>query len=247
MQKRAQITTFVIIAIVILAVIGLFLYARNIGLGISPERFIASKKSQIEARIDECAREQAAKVIEIIGKQGGTLTPLKAINFNSNRLSYLCYNIPGAEECVNRVLTLGNIEAEISRYLENNLRNCIRIDDFRSNSYSLQPGSLDVSSTIGQNNVLVVVDYPITLSKDSARLTLFRYSSSLKIPLGRLSLTAIDNIESEVQAGDFDPLSYMIVHNLIRIEKHRPFPDKVYILNIRGNSYRFQFAIEGEP
>lgn len=247
MLKRAQVTTFVIIGIVILAVLGLFLYARSIGLGVSPESFISSKKTAIESRIDECTREHAARVLDIIGKQGGTLTPLKALQFNGNRVSYLCYNIPGSDNCVNRVLTLRDIENQVSSYLENNLINCINIDSFKSSSYSLQPGNLEVSTTIGQNNVLVIVDYPITLSRDNARLTVSRFSSTVSIPLGRLYLTAIDIIDSEAQVGEFDPLPYMLVHNLIRIEKQRPFPDKVYIMNVRTSPYIFQFAIEGEP
>lgn len=246
MEKRAQVTAFVIVGIVLLAVIGFFIYARSAGIGISPERFLAGKKSDIESRIDECTRDLSVRLLQRIGLQGGTLTPLRAVQFNGNRVSYLCYNIPGNDNCVNRVLTLKAIEEELSRYLENNLRTCISIEDFRQPSYSLESANLEATATIGKNNILVVVDYPITLSKDAARLTLSRYTSTLNIPLGRLYLAAIDIIDSEAQVGDFDPLPYMLVHNTVRIEKHRPFPDKVYIMNVRGNSYLFQFGIEGE-
>ncbi len=247
MKKRAQVTTFIIIGIIILAVAGLFLFARNYGLGISPERLLASKRAGIESRIDECAKSQAERALEIIGKQGGTLTPIKSKMFNGYKVNYLCYNLPNNEACVNRVLTLKDMEDELSRFIENNLRNCININDFRSSAYSLQPGNLEVSTTIGQDNVLIIVDYPITLSKDQARITFSRHTSTVNVPLGRLYLTAIDIIDSEAQVGDFDPLPYMLFHNLARIEKQRPFPDKIYIMSIRTIPFIFQFAIEGEP
>lgn len=248
MGKKAQVTAFIILGILIVAAFGLFLYARNIGLGISPERFIASKKNAIEDRIDECTKQQAERALDIIAKQGGTFTPTRAKTFNNYRINYLCYNIPGTEQCSNRVLTLRSMEDELSNFLENNLRGCIKLDEFKAGSYSLQPGNLEVSSTIGQNNVLVVVDYPITLQKDQARLTIQRYTTTINVPLGRLYLAAMDILDFETQVGDFDPLPYMLVHNAIRIEKHRPFPDKIYLINARINpSYRFQLAIEGEP
>ena len=247
MEKRAQVTTFVIVGIVIIALAVLFLYARSLGFGISSEGFLASKKASIESRINECARTEAAKVLEVMGRQGGTLTPLKFKTFNNARINYLCYNIPGSDQCVNRILTLKTMEDELSRYLETSIRNCIRIDEFKTSGLSLQPGNLEIITTIGQDDVLVIVDYPITLARDNARLTLSRFTSKVNIPLGRLYLAAIEAIDSEASVGDFDPLPYMLVHNLVRIEKHRPFPDKVYVMNIRTVPYIFQFAIEGEP
>ena len=246
MQKRAQVTTFIVLGIVILAVAGLFVYLRSIDFGSSPERIIENRRASIESRIQDCINEQAPIILDRIGKQGGSLFPPKSVLFNGHRVSYLCYNIDGSDKCSNRILTLRFIEDQISNHLEERLRSCVNIRDFRSSSLSLEDANLEVSTTIGKENTLIIVDYPIRLSRDAASITLPVQTSSLNIPLGRLVLTANAVIESESQVGDFDPLFYSLVHNLVRIEKHRPYPDKVYVTSVRNDDYIFQFAIEGE-
>ncbi len=247
MQKRAQVTVFVILGIVLLIILGLILYLRNIGIGVDTNVFIENQKEAIQDHVESCIEQEATPILNVIALQGGTLVPTKSRLYNGYQINYLCYNQINTELCINRVLTLKSMEDEISRQLKTNIQSCLDIKQFETSNTKISTGNLDVSLTIGEKNILFVVDYPITILKDNTRDSITRFTKTINNPLGLLFNTAVTIIESESSFGDFDQLPYMIIYKNVIIEKDRPFPDKVYKIKTINDPYTFQFAIEGEP
>ncbi len=238
-MKKGQVTAFIIVGIVILIVLFLIFYLKG-GIKVKT-RFLMDDKDAINKLVEDCIDEEARRALDIIGKQGGSLVPLKYRLYNGNNVAYLCYNIIDDERCMNRVLRLEDIERELNRYLEGRLNQCINLEGFNV----VSRGKLIVKSTIARDNVLVVVDYPIVFEKKDKRISIDRFSKSINIALGKLFDTSLDILNDEASYGDFDQLPYMIVHKDIRIEKDRPYPDKAYILTDKNSNYMFQFLVEG--
>ena len=67
------------------------------------------------------------------------------------------------------------------------------------------------------------------------------------IPLGALYDVSMEIVNTESQIGEFEQLSYMLVHKgQFIIDKKKPYPDKFYILKTKDSDYKFQFFVQGE-
>src|SRR3989344_178353 len=161
-MKKGQVTIYIILGIVILAIIGLTLLARNIGIGISPEEFLKNSMDDVQNELINCVGTAGGEAILTIGLQGGILYPNKYRMYKNYNVNYLCTNIPNDPRCINRMLLPEEMEKEISRYVRDNIDNCFVLDTKR---FSVEKGKKEVKVTIAKNNVLINLDYPITLRK----------------------------------------------------------------------------------
>lgn len=255
MKKRGQVTLFVIFGVILLIIIGLFLYLRtNIFMFNPSSEDLNSELQAINEHILNCVESAGDQPIRTIGLHGGYLEPPT----NSYRLysdypiSYLCYNIPGKSQCMNRMLRKDDMESQISDTISRSISDCVDIESFRSfGSFNiLTPSPFKVSTKIFSDSVLVNVNYPITLksTKSEAQSQQSDFSFSFSYPLGELYDVSQEIVNAEAEFGDFDQLVYMVSKmGRYHIEKKRPYPDEIYIMNLKDDDYIFQFAIQGEP
>ena len=250
-MRRGQATTFIVLGVVVLAVVVLILYLRGqLFFGpVTPEK-IEDRMEQIRQHVQNCIKEAGEDVIRRIGLQGGYLSP-GAGTYKLREdipISYLCYNIPDDIKCYNRMLTLGDMEKQLSDYLRESLRGCVlNLDKFRR-GITLRVGNMDVKTDIGREQVIVDVLMNIVLQKGEVKLEENGFSYAFGYPLGKLYDVSQDIVDVEVEFGEFDQLPYMLAHRgEYVIEKKRPYPDKLYILKTRDSDYVFQFFVQGEP
>lgn len=94
---------------------------------------------------------------------------------------------------------------------------------------------------ISSKITITILDEKVIVKKDDQDYE-FPY------PLGELYKVSQDIIDFETTNGEFDQLTYMLgTRGRERIEKLRPYPDKIYKINKQDSTYMFQFAIQGEP
>ncbi len=190
----------------------------------------------VSGSFDDCLRIISEQRIRQIGKQGGYLNPgsTSYIVYNGEKISYLCYNIHGQENCRNRILTISDMEQDLSNAIKGDLQN------------QCSAGNLDVEVNIELDETFV-----------RASSNSLNASKSFPFPLGRLFEVVHDIKNNEAVTGSFDTLSYALEQTQITnlpymIQKLQPYPDKLYICKIKdvpspNNEFIFQFAIEGEP
>jgi len=251
MKKRAQVTVFIILGIIILAAIALLFYARSrIFFGTpTPER-LEIELDLIKKQVEDCIQEISPEYIERIGLQGGYLIthPGTYRLYNNYPVSYLCYNQPGKPTCTNRMLLLKDMEEDLSKHINSGLARCINLQEFKKYGYDIQTGTRKVTVEIGKENVIVSLNYPITIKKDTVEVSVSEFSAIFNYPLGRLYDVSLDIIDGETEFGEFDQLIYMLAkRGQYVIDKQRPYPDKLYISKTKDSPYIFQFFIEGEP
>lgn len=254
MLKRGQVTIFVIFGIVIVIIAALLLYFRtNLFLFNPTVEDLNSRLDDISAHVVECIGEVSEPPIRQIGLQGGHLsTPPDTFRlYNDSTISYLCYSMKGTPKCRNRMLLKSDMEKQLSASINFALQTCLDVQSFKKfGSFEIiTPKSWTVETRIGSDLVVVTVNYPIMLksSKSSAEVSVQDFSKSFNYPLGYLYDASQEILDYETQYGDFDQLIYMLAKKgQIRIDKKRPYPDKIYILSKYGNDYIFQFAVQGE-
>lgn len=250
MDKKGQVTAFVILGIVILAGVILILYLRGqFFFGPATPSSLSARITPIKEHITSCIQEVSPEYIERIGMQGGHLK-LGDDTYRKREdipISYLCYNIESKPTCYNRMLLISEMENELNDAIRKGLATCINLGKYKK-GFEITTGTLDVKTEIGEESVLVNVNYPITLTKGETKASEDKYSVNLNYPLGKLYNAAQDIIDAHTTTGNFEQLRYMLDHKgEYTIEVMKPYPDILYILTAKGSPYIFQFFVQGEP
>lgn len=126
MRKRGQVTTFMIVGLVILIIFVLLFSIRRTGFGMKTQDYLQSSADDIKSKIDSCIEKNAMDVLNLIGKQGGYLNPSSYRMYNGYRVAYLCFNIPNTDQCANAMVSATNIENQLNDYIGKNVENCVQ-------------------------------------------------------------------------------------------------------------------------
>ena len=109
-NKKGQLTIFIIIAIIIVAVLLFLFYPRikTIVSGPSPSSYI-----------EKCTEDATKEVLEKLEAQGGSLTPENYILYEDNKVDYVCYTNEYYKRCtMQKPFLKQDIEKEITEYIE---------------------------------------------------------------------------------------------------------------------------------
>ncbi len=239
-----------IIGFVIILVIALVFSLRQAGIGVKPADYLSSKIEDVNKQIKECNKEKLIEVLDILGRQGGSLEPSSYRRHNGYKVNYLCSNIPLRPECLNNMLFVEDIENEIEEYLDFNVPICTNLDRISQQLFFPEIKSAKFVSDveIRQDSIFVKINYPVSLVKGNEEVTLKDFSQSVSVPLGNLLDVTYDVVNEEAKSGIFLNLPYMIA-NRGEVEifvDQKEYPDKIYVLNERNSDYVFQFAVQGE-
>jgi len=262
MNKRGQATIFIILGLVILAVFLLIFLLRGAipFLPVSQET-LEAQFTDIEEHVESCLKESGEKYMWIIAKQGGHITtPDNTYRqyFDSKEslpISYLCYNIPNQATCQNRMLTKTHMEKELKDKILTDAYDCLQ-DIPISSRFNPQKQAIELKIQIGQDNTILLLNYPITLRHQDMEATRNSFTTNIQLPLGRLYDASQAVVNSEALIGNFETLVYSVKKTEFTgkpymAQKLQPYPDKLYKLWINDfpsskKEYVFQFFIQGE-
>src|SRR3989339_246077 len=220
MEKRGQATLFIILGIVLVFLVALYFIGvqQDIIPPLLSDGDSASQMAAVDQHVRACMAEVGGQYVTQIAAQGGYLAPASDTYrlYNDTQVSYLCWNQVGVPTCTNRLLTLSHMEEELTDVIDDALGTCINV--------------YDVSDDIG--DTVVTED---------------EFSESLNVPLGELYEVSQDVVNDHAVGGDFEQLIYMLSKlSRYTIYKYKPYPDVLYQVKLRDDSYVFQFAIQGE-
>ena len=257
-DKKAQVTIFIIMGIVMLVAVLLLFYfigafadqgaEDNIKLGQNRESDIVFLNDYFESCVDMAARPL---VLEIASK-GGKLNPTSdiydydndlALNTLSTYSTYTGY--------VNSLLAAEDMADELSIRINQDIQECIKTDFLVEKGFEVEVGVSEINTLITDDSVIVELNYPLTLTKPDYTIELDEFAVDLDYSLGSLHKVAIDIINDVSSQGYFDKDSFMLRSGgMIEITKRKPYPDKIYeIREVRHNNDEdliFRFAIKGQ-
>lgn len=251
MEKKGQITIFVILGIVIIALVVLFLAFRKDILPPSTQQGINAEMREAKRIVNDCLDRETTDLVKKLALQGGYLSPGPDTFrlWNDTPISYLCFNQENRDTCTNRLLTLRKMEDQLSKAIEENLQTCVDFTDI-SGVEVIANKPFQVTTRVLPVQVLIDLEYPVTVKSkvSEASATERKFSMIVDAPLGSLYDVAQDVLDLETEIGQFDILSYVLLKlGKYTILINKPYPDKIYQLKLRENDFMFQFAVEGEP
>jgi len=239
-NKKGQITIFIIIAIVIVA-LGILLYMFypqiKSTLGIGPQN--------PSEYIQDCISEDLENSVNKLSLQGGSLTPRHYIAYNGKKIEYLCYTQEYYKTCVmQQPMLKKHIEEEIENAIKNKAKECFNDlkESYRKKGYSVNLRQGDISVELLPKRIAVAFDNSLTLTKEGSE----KYDS-FKVVLNNnlYELVSIANsiLNWEASYGDSETTTYMNYYHDLKVEKKKQSDGTtIYILTDRNNQNKFQFA-----
>ena len=252
MKKRGQITTFMIVGLVILIIFVLLFMLRDSLLeGIKgsdgTKLILNGVVEEIDYKIKDCVDNEASIALIMLGKQGGTFNPIIFRAYKEDKINYLCFRLENQKKCENLGLSRPELENELDIYLSDRIKNCISIESFRNDQrYSMSIGDFDFKTTILDKSVLFNITYPITLERKGVKSSVSGFSETVNNPIGEIQGVVSDILNTESEIGSFDNVMYVLSkkNEFIVIQK-RPVPDTIYAISQKDSPYEFQFALNG--
>ena len=178
MQKRGQITVFIVLGLLILIVVMYFIFIREKSILGTEE--ILPELIPVKSYIETCMANLGNDAVTTLGLNGGYL--YFPLDIEANPDSYLSRS-PTPEfknpywwyDGTESIPSISFMEGQLSQYISLNLRDCLNDFEAFNNSYDiLEQGDIEVITVIGDSMdslVDVSVKYPIKI-KDKFNKTL---------------------------------------------------------------------------
>jgi len=189
LNKRGQITIFVIVAILIIAIIGLYYFTSN--KGINQDLFTA-ETAPIYEGIYKCIEDTAIDALYYIGLTGGYyFSPAL-----SNEEGIAFYYYEGEDFMISKE----QLAEEISLTIDNTLHFCTD-EVLNITEFNITKGNVSTNTGIGENKISINVEYPLTISKEDSNTVLKNW----------------ENIEIETQIGTiYNSIGQIILDQMSR-------------------------------
>ncbi|MFO8015654.1 MAG: hypothetical protein R6U32_00975 [Candidatus Woesearchaeota archaeon] len=231
-EKRGQITLFIIIGILIVALVGVFLYIRGESIQMEEPEVIPSELMPVKEYIDGCMQVTLNKAVLMMGQQGGYLyipehiksDPSAYIESSDGSMIKTPYWYHNGKS---NVPSIGNMEKQISRYVEENLDACLRDFAPLEEQFSIEEaGNMTSKTTIGVNEVIITAKYPLNVKvKGTNEVTRIEtFSASAKAGLRRMHELAVNIMTHENTNMFLEDLTI----DLMTMGPNIPFTDMVF-------------------
>lgn len=212
MEKRGQVTIFIILGIIVIAILGFILYTQGIITGgrlneAEAQQLVSAQVEPVKEHIKTCVKRELIRGVHLVSVQGGYLDPAYYEVLGARHVSYAC--IGGATEFP----LLSVIEVELEKYMaldeaRGNIEDCI--DGFKFFKDTGLSVSHDFSAfvvsrpEILQDRVRQEFRYPVTISKQEASANINELGFVVDSNLAAVYKVASDVVIEECGEGNFD-------------------------------------------
>jgi len=248
-NKRGQVTIFIIVAtLVIVGIVLFFLIKNNIIPGIGGGQEVNPKSF-----MQTCIDDELKKSVELISMQGGyTQNNLnKTFQFSGEKkptdISYLCYNQNNYLPCVNQEpMLIQHLKKEIKEDISSEVRNCF--DEMNKNlekkGYVVEATYGGFSVDLSYGKVIVKVDASLTLTKSGQTTKQEEFSVIFPSKFYDLAVVAQEIVSQEAKYCNFEHLGYMLLYPQVDIDKFRTGDSTTFYTLIQKDSKEmFRFAV----
>lgn len=233
MEKKGQVTIFIILSIIIVAGIFSFFFL------VKPTVF-----SQAGARMgfSGCIQDALEDSILELEKNAGHIQTTFTYPYQGENIQYLCYAPEYYDTCSVLVPFIDKkFEDQLEKDLRNEVDTCYSnsLDELKSQGYEVVAGEVDYDITLEPGSVKMQISAPTVVGTQSFA----RFNVKLETPIYEMIMIATSIVQYETALGDADTdmLSlYYPDYKIIKIKRD----DGTTIYTIESKMYenKFQFA-----
>ena len=236
MEKRGQVTIFIIVGIAIVAVF--------IWLVVYPRLSVLVSEVNPSSYLRDCIEPQLDRILPAITKQGGYYEPTNFVLYKDEKIQYLCYTAENYQPCiVQQPLLISHVGKEIDQQIEPRAKQCLSDmkEFYKQKGYEVEGGNGEINVSIVPGNINIEFNAPLTISKQEVQ-TFRRFSISKESELYDLLATATSILQFESTLGDSETLLYVQYYPDLKIEKVKKDADTIYTLTNVVSEDSFTFA-----
>lgn len=241
-SKRAQLSVFIILAIIIVAVVVILFINR------SKISSIFVKAESPTEKIQSCVKQSTKDALGILEKQGGNMNPTNYYLYNDNKIDYLCYSDDYYRKCVmQKPMLKQEVQDEIQKYIQGKVEDCISYvkESYESSGYSVSNKKPTIDVEIMPKTIIVDTELDLKISNKDKTDSYKNIKTAVDTNIYDLVMTASSISNWEARYGDSETLAYMIYFPNLKVEKKTQSDgSRVYILTDRKTLENFMFAIK---
>ena len=241
MQKRSQVTVFILLGIVIVAVIfaAVYFYGENIQNLIKPSVLDASQLEPLKTYVVSCMETSVTNDLKDLKKNSGYFNPI------SSTVEYSGYSVNALVDkslaSPNLMNSLTGIENSISLNVKNKIIDC-NLDSF---DFSIKKDieNIQVNTEIKESNIIVNLKYPLTVSKGDVSLKLEEFSLIVEDDFGKVYRAVNDVVNSEINE-EFNNNDYFSQNNEVTVTSAEGSNGVVYRIVSENELDGFVFGVK---
>ncbi len=237
-NKKAQITIFVILAIAIVFVLIIIFL---------PKIQVVVAKPIPQVNLQNCIIEKLDERQNIILSQGGSINPEHYFKYNNSNIQYLCYTNEYYKRCVMQIAFIEeHIEKELEKNIQEDVKECISElkKEFQSRGYSIEVRGEKALVDIAPKSIFVTLNSTINIEKENNKETIVNLRAEKHSALYEILSISNSILNFEASLGDSNPEGYMSFYPDLKIEKKKQGDGTtIYIITDRDTLEKFQFAV----
>lgn len=247
MQKRGQITLFIILGVVIVSVVVLgFLFREQIAKTAAIEEAagvsaLPPDLEQLREEVSNCASQVGNEAVFVIGQQGGYfVAPEDALRLGLFSIAF------GVKDNVKVLASEDNLKEEISSYITELLPGCVDFNSYEGLEILQQKPETGVN--FNDENVELIIDYQLSAQKDGNAYNLAEpYEVVLPLRLKKVYETS-SKIADDLILGKGDVDANKMLAYGLDVDIYN-FGESVNIVSVRdkkldeGRNYEFIFGV----
>ncbi|MBN1644467.1 hypothetical protein JW851_00305 [Candidatus Woesearchaeota archaeon] len=218
MGKKAQVTLFIILGVILLLSIGLVVYltTQRVVKPVEEKLIIPEGTEQVYEYISECVYQTAKEGIIKLGLQGGYVNmPAEIKNTPASRISldpYEAFYIPyWFYQNQDRTPTLELLQMEIDSYLRQRLQDCVDFSSFTPQYNVRTRGEFIPKTTITKDKVIVELIWPIEIIKTDKTIQLNKIVKEIDVKLKEIYDIATTTMEFENKKAAFENITLGLI------------------------------------
>jgi hypothetical protein len=209
MHRRAQVTLFILLGLVIVAGAFIIFFMRDRSAQTEVPGLIEAPTEiqPIKFFVEECIRTQLEEAVKKLPLQGGYYqAPDLSTTYSFLDIPYYYHHSE-----LNLVPTEPMLSEQLSLYLEETLPDCIQdFRSFRSNGFEVDQGQLRATAMLTQARVEAQLAYPLRIRKAGREYTLDRFSSRVDSAFRNMYGYAAEIVSRIEEQPDYLPVSFLI-------------------------------------
>ncbi|MBU2576785.1 MAG: hypothetical protein KKF50_03615 [Nanoarchaeota archaeon] len=241
-RKKAQLTIFIIVAmLIVVAILGLIFIRGGEKIGKvhieDPKQFIR-----------KCVADAVEDALPVILKNGGVIDPENIVTYQDEEYNYLCYQAEYYKHCINTHPMLeSRIEKEIKEYTRQAVQYCFDSmrEDYESRGFDVSGGSTDYSIDLLPGMIEIRLRKNVEISREGSSELVDVFDTYVNTPLYWLTMIARDIINDEASNCDVNYNEYVLMYPKYKISKTNYDFSEIYIIEDRNTRDEFKFAVRG--
>ncbi|MFA4960597.1 MAG: hypothetical protein WC548_02935 [Candidatus Pacearchaeota archaeon] len=236
-NKKAQLTIFIILAIIIVSAIIVFF------LLIKPDSEIPQEINP-KTSVQKCVKGAIELSIQKILDNGGILGSKKSVQYDGENYTFLCYQADYYLSCYNLFPMLNEIiEEEIKSDTKTEVQNCFNLmkEDFEGKGFSVSGGATNYSIEIVPGGINVKLDKKMQISKEESSQNFENFDTNIISSLYELIKISKEIVNSESEYCNFEYNGFMLLYPKFKIWRIEYNNNRIYkvIDRVSGNEFKF--------